>query len=70
MPMPRPPATHHKNMATKNAFQVKKKRAAIAPMWKATMKKLVTQTTGCVNVLSCLRLRMGMPFSQLFSRAV
>ena len=43
MPMPRLPETHHKNIATKNAFQVKKKSAAIAPTWNRAMKVAVIQ---------------------------
>ena len=31
MPMPRLPETHHSNIATNNAFQVKKNSAAMAP---------------------------------------
>src|SRR5579863_10504552 len=52
MPMPRLPATHQRKTAIKTGFHAKKNNAATAPMWKATMKKVVTQFTGCVNVLS------------------
>src|SRR6266496_2508008 len=43
MPMPRLPDTHQRNMDTSNAFQVKKKMAAMAPIWNAVMKPAVTQ---------------------------
>src|SRR5882724_5126212 len=43
--MPRLPETHHRKMATKNAFQVKKNSAAIAPTWKRAMAVAVPQLT-------------------------
>ena len=55
MPMPRLPATHHRNSAMKKAFQVNMKSAAIAPMWNATMKKVVSFPMGSRNVLSRLK---------------
>src|SRR6478672_5716076 len=53
--MPRLPATHHKSSATKKAFHVNIKSAAIAPMWNATMKKVVSFPIGSRNVLSRLK---------------
>src|SRR6185312_7659546 len=55
MPMPRLPATHHSNNETKKAFQVNIKSAAIAPMWNATMKKVVSFPIGSRKVLSLLK---------------
>jgi hypothetical protein len=55
MPMPRLPATHHKNSATKKAFQVNIKSAATAPMWNAIMKNVVSFTIGSRKVLSRLK---------------
>jgi hypothetical protein len=46
MPTPRLPATHHRKIATKSGFHPKKKNAATAPMWNATMKEVVIQFTG------------------------
>ena len=42
MPIPTLVESHHRNIATKNDFQVKKKSAAIAPIWKMAMKVAVT----------------------------
>src|SRR5882724_3355474 len=55
MPIPRLPATHHRKRAMKKAFQVNMKSAATAPMWNATMKKVVSLPTGSRNVLSRLK---------------
>ena len=41
MPMPTLVESHHINIATKNAFQLKKNSAAIAPIWKMAMKVAV-----------------------------
>ena len=43
MPMPRLPEIHHRKTANQNAFQVKKKKAASAPIWNAIMKEAVIQ---------------------------
>src|SRR6185437_24489 len=54
--MPQPPATHSSTIATTNADQLNMNRAAIAPMWNATMKNVVIQLIGSLKVLSFLRL--------------
>jgi hypothetical protein len=41
--MPKLVAIHQRNMATKNAFQEKKKSATMAPTWNRPMKVEVTQ---------------------------
>lgn len=46
MPIPKLPDIHHKRAATNSAFQVKKNKAAIAPIWKAAIKKAVIQLIG------------------------
>src|SRR6266567_3193623 len=61
MPMPRLPETHHRNMATKNAFQVKKKRAATAPTWKSAMAVAVPQLMP--STLACCLPRSASRFS-------
>jgi hypothetical protein len=43
MPIPRLPETHQRNIASNRAFQVKKKSAATAPIWNASMNDVVTQ---------------------------
>src|ERR1700675_1738417 len=58
MPTPTPPAIHQRARETRKAFQVKKNNAATAPTWKAAIKKVVTQTIGCENVLSRLKRRV------------
>jgi uncharacterized protein (DUF983 family) len=50
-----PPAIHHSAIANRKAFQVKKNKAAIAPIWKAVMETVVIQTIGSENVLSCVK---------------
>jgi hypothetical protein len=56
--MPRLPETHHSTTASARAFHVKKNSAAMAPTWNAPIKKVVIQLTGCVNVLSRLKILM------------
>src|SRR6185437_14359252 len=58
MPIPQPPATHSSTMATASADQLNMNNAAIAPIWKATMKKVVIQLIGSLKVLSFLRLTL------------
>jgi hypothetical protein len=45
------PAIHQRAIETRKAFQLKN-NAVTAPTWKAAIKKVVTQTIGCENVLS------------------
>jgi hypothetical protein len=54
IPIPRLPDIHQRTIATKRAFQVKKSNAAIAPMWKAAMKKVVTQLMSLLLANFCV----------------
>src|SRR5277367_709455 len=54
MPMPRLVVNHQRKIATKSAFQVKKKIATRAPMWNRTMNEAVTQLTPSRSALCFL----------------
>ena len=43
MPMPRLPPTQYRNIASQNAFQLKKNNAATAPTCNESMKPAVSQ---------------------------
>src|ERR1700687_3525742 len=63
--MPRLPETHHRNIETRKAFQVKKNSAAIAPTWNRPIKIAVTQliSSSAAAFLSKTCRSMAMCFS-------
>ena len=60
-----------RNPKNRTAFQLNTNSAATAPICYATIKRVVTHTKGCVNVLSCLkipRIRISLPSTSHIGR--